>query len=85
MQDMHELPQTRDLLAFVAIVEDGGFAEASRRLGVRGRPNFIGQQDVFDTACSDCAFNDGRMRDVLTVCAKPDLHAISGEGPERYL
>ena len=31
---MHELPQTRDLAAFAAIVEDGGFAEASRRLGV---------------------------------------------------
>ncbi|QFT99880.1 HTH-type transcriptional regulator DmlR (plasmid) [Roseovarius sp. THAF8] len=31
---MHELPQTRDLVAFVAIVEDNGFAEASRRLGV---------------------------------------------------
>jgi len=52
---------------------------------VRGRPNVIGQQDVFDTACSDCAFNDGRMRDILTVRAKPDLDAISGEGPERYL
>lgn len=31
---MHELPQTRDLAAFVAVVEDGGFAEAGRRLGV---------------------------------------------------
>ena len=31
---MHELPQTRDLVAFVAVVEDGGFAEAGRRLGV---------------------------------------------------
>lgn len=31
---MHELPQTRDLAAFVAVVQDGGFAEAGRRLGV---------------------------------------------------
>ena len=31
---MHELPQTRDLAVFVAVVEDGGFAEAGRRLGV---------------------------------------------------
>lgn len=31
---MHELPQTRDLAAFVAVVESGGFAEAGRRLGV---------------------------------------------------
>lgn len=31
---MHELPQTRDLAAFVAVVEDGGFAEAGRRLAV---------------------------------------------------
>ncbi|MEB3419155.1 LysR family transcriptional regulator [Salipiger marinus] len=31
---MHDLPQTRDLAAFVAVVEDGGFAEAGRRLGV---------------------------------------------------
>lgn len=31
---MHELPQTRDLAAFVAVAEDGGFAEAGRRLGV---------------------------------------------------
>lgn len=31
---MHELPQTRDLAAFVAVVEDGGFAEAGRRLGL---------------------------------------------------
>ncbi|MBS8225176.1 LysR family transcriptional regulator [Vannielia litorea] len=30
----HELPQTRDLAAFVAVVEDGGFAEAGRRLGM---------------------------------------------------
>lgn len=30
---MHELPQTRDLAAFIAIVEDRGFAEAARRLG----------------------------------------------------
>lgn len=30
---MHELPQTRDLIAFVAVVEDGGFAEAARRMG----------------------------------------------------
>lgn len=31
---MHELPQTRDLAVFVAVVEGGGFAEAGRRLGV---------------------------------------------------
>ncbi|MCE0504895.1 LysR family transcriptional regulator [Roseivivax sp. GX 12232] len=31
---MHEIPQTRDLAAFVSVVEDGGFAEAGRRLGV---------------------------------------------------
>lgn len=31
---MHELPQTRDLAAFVAVITDGGFAEAGRRLGV---------------------------------------------------
>lgn len=30
---MHELPQTRDLAVFVTVVEDGGFAEAARRLG----------------------------------------------------
>ena len=28
------LPQTGDLAAFVAVIEDGGFAEAGRRLGV---------------------------------------------------
>ncbi|ETX28531.1 LysR family transcriptional regulator [Roseivivax isoporae] len=32
MRRLHELPQTRDLAAFVAVVEDGGFAEAARRL-----------------------------------------------------
>lgn len=31
---MHELPQTRDLAAFVAVIEAGGFAEAGRHLGV---------------------------------------------------
>ncbi|MFG6517845.1 MULTISPECIES: LysR family transcriptional regulator [unclassified Sulfitobacter] len=31
---MHELPQTRELAAFAAVVEDGSFAEAGRRLGV---------------------------------------------------
>ncbi|WP_421054322.1 LysR family transcriptional regulator [Leisingera sp. D0M16] len=31
---MHELAQTRDLAAFVAVVEDGGFSEAARRLNV---------------------------------------------------
>lgn len=31
---MHELPQTRDLAAFVAVIEAGGFAEAARHLGV---------------------------------------------------
>lgn len=30
---MHELPQTRDLAVFVSVIEDGGFAEAGRRLG----------------------------------------------------
>ncbi|WP_424931581.1 LysR substrate-binding domain-containing protein [Amaricoccus macauensis] len=30
---MHELPQAADLAVFVAVVEDGGFAEAARRLG----------------------------------------------------
>jgi len=29
---MHELPQTRDLAVFIAVVDDGGFAEAARRL-----------------------------------------------------
>ena len=29
----HDLPQTADLAAFVAVIEDGGFAEAGRRLG----------------------------------------------------
>lgn len=29
----HELPQAADLAVFVAVVEDGGFAEAARRLG----------------------------------------------------
>lgn len=31
---MHELPQTRDLAAFVAVIEAGGFAEAGRRLAL---------------------------------------------------
>ncbi len=31
---MHELPQTRELAAFVAVIEAGGFAEAGRHLGV---------------------------------------------------
>ena len=30
----HDLPQTADLAAFIAVIEDGGFAEAGRRLGV---------------------------------------------------
>lgn len=30
---MHELPQTRDLAVFVAVVRDGGFAGAARRFG----------------------------------------------------
>jgi len=30
----HELPNLGDLAAFVAVAEDGGFAEAARRLGV---------------------------------------------------
>ena len=30
----HDLPQTADLAAFVAVIEDGGFAEAGRRLGL---------------------------------------------------
>ena len=29
----HDLPQTADLAAFIAVIEDGGFAEAGRRLG----------------------------------------------------
>lgn len=29
----HELPQTGDLAVFIAVIEDGGFAEAARRLG----------------------------------------------------
>lgn len=33
MRETHELPQTRDLAVFVAVIEDGGFAEAARRLG----------------------------------------------------
>lgn len=32
LRQVHELPQTRDLAVFVAVVEDGGFAEAGRRL-----------------------------------------------------
>lgn len=31
---MHELPQTRELAAFIAVIEAGGFAEAGRHLGV---------------------------------------------------
>lgn len=34
LRETHELPQTRDLAVFVAVIEDGGFAEAARRLGV---------------------------------------------------
>ena len=34
LRAMHELPQTRDLAAFVAVIEAGGFAEAGRHLGV---------------------------------------------------
>lgn len=33
MREAHELPQTRDLAVFLAVIEDGGFAEAARRLG----------------------------------------------------
>lgn len=29
----HDLPQTADLAVFIAVIEDGGFAEAARRLG----------------------------------------------------
>ncbi|WP_428926624.1 LysR family transcriptional regulator [Marinibacterium sp. SX1] len=34
LRKMHELPQTRELAAFVAVIEAGGFAEAGRHLGV---------------------------------------------------
>ncbi|WP_330448595.1 hypothetical protein FLP41_15990 [Paracoccus marcusii] len=33
----HDLPQTADLAAFIAVIEDGGFAEAGRRLGTAPR------------------------------------------------
>ena len=33
MRLAHELPQSGDLAVFVAVIEDGGFAEAARRLG----------------------------------------------------
>lgn len=33
MRLAHELPQAADLAVFVAVIEDGGFAEAARRLG----------------------------------------------------
>ncbi|MHA3979249.1 LysR family transcriptional regulator [Halovulum sp. GXIMD14794] len=33
MRLAHELPQAADLAVFTAVVEDGGFAEAARRLG----------------------------------------------------
>ncbi|WP_235865377.1 LysR family transcriptional regulator [Alloyangia mangrovi] len=34
LRKVHELPQTRELAAFVAVIEAGGFAEAGRHLGV---------------------------------------------------
>lgn len=34
MRFAHKFPQTRDLAAFAAVVEGGGFATAGRRLGV---------------------------------------------------
>ncbi len=33
LRQMHELPETRDLAVFISVIEDGGFAEAGRRLG----------------------------------------------------
>lgn len=34
MREPHELPDLKEITAFIAVAEDGGFAEAARRLGV---------------------------------------------------